>query len=95
MDDLDTLESIELDEDEAIASEQDALDWLNQVDGTVYRNRSVQSVEANAWVAVVRAPSSTGRVGRLILAFGETLTDATSAAEEQWQALWSSLSLVH
>jgi hypothetical protein len=91
---LDGNYSIEFDET-AIVTEQDALEWLSQVDGTVYRNRAADRIDANSWVAVVRTPSTSGRGSALILAFGETLTDATCGAEEQWQALWSGLSLVH
>ncbi|MFT5444813.1 MAG: hypothetical protein ACI8W3_003872, partial [Myxococcota bacterium] len=38
-----------------LSSEQAALRWLKQVDGTVYHNRNDADGE-NAWVAVVRTP---------------------------------------
>ncbi|MCP4038714.1 MAG: hypothetical protein GY944_00300 [bacterium] len=77
-----------------LASEQDALRWLKQVDGTVYHNRN-QADGDNAWVAVVRTPPAHGKAGKLILAFGESIQEAAGAAEEEWNALWSSISARH
>ncbi len=75
-------------------SEQDALRWLKQVDGTVYHNRQDNSGE-NAWVAVVRTPGANGKVGKIILAFGESIQEAAGAAEEEWNTLWSGISATH
>lgn len=77
-----------------LTSEQDALRWLRQVGGTAYHNRNDVDGE-NAWVAVVRTPSAHGKVGKLILAFGESVHEAACAAEAEWTALWSSLSVKH
>lgn len=77
-----------------LANEQEALRWLKQVDGTVYHNRN-QADDENAFVAVVRTPSANGSVGKIILAFGESIQEAAGAAEEQWNSLWSNLSSSH
>ena len=74
--------------------ERDALRWLKQVDGTVYHNRQDNNGE-NAWVAVVRTPAANGNVGKIILAFGETIQEAAGAAEEEWTTLWNGLSATH
>ena len=73
---------------------QEAVAWLRQVDGTVYRQQRECAPET-AWVAVVRTPPSNGRVGKIILAFGDSLEGATIAAEEQWQDIWGRLSETH
>ncbi len=77
-----------------LTSEQDALRWLKQVGGTAYHNRNDLDGK-NAWVAVVRTPSAHGKVGKLILAFGESVHEAACAAEEEWNTLWSRLSVRH
>lgn len=77
-----------------LQSEQAALRWLKQVDGTVYHNRN-QADDENAYVAVVRTPSANGQVGKIILAFGETVQEAAGAAEAQWESLWRELSSNH
>ncbi len=81
-------------ENNILTSEQDALRWLKQVEGTVYHNRQDTNGD-NAWVAVVRTPAANGNVGKIILAFGETIQDAAGAAEEEWNTLWSGLSASH
>jgi hypothetical protein len=81
-------------EEEVLTTERDALRWLHQVNGTVYQNHQDHSGE-NAWVAVVRTPSANGNVGKIILAFGETIRDAAGAAEEEWTSLWTGLSVTH
>ena len=77
-----------------LTTEQAALRWLKQVEGTVYHNRNDADGE-NAWVAVVRTPAANGRTGKIILAFGESIQEAAGAAESEWNALWSSLSVQH
>lgn len=77
-----------------LPSEQAALQWLKQVDGTVYHNRNNADGDS-AWVAVVRTPAAHGKAGKIILAFGESVQEAAGAAEEEWDALWSSLSARH
>ena len=81
-------------EEPAIISEEEALGWLHQVDGSVYQNSQPDDVES-AWVAVVQTPAASGRVGNLIIAFGESLTHAASAAAEQWERYWSSIGPIH
>lgn len=75
-------------------SEQAALRWLKQVDATVYHNRN-QADDENAFVAVVETPAANGRVGKIILAFGESIHEAANAAETQWNSLWRGLSSRH
>ena len=65
----------------------EALTWLRQVKGQLYRNKQHESGK-QAWVAVVRTPRNGTRKGKLIIALGETMEEATSAAEGQWQRLW-------
>ena len=77
-----------------LQDEQEALRWLRQVDGTVYHNRN-QADDENAYVAVVRTPGANGQVGKIILAFGETVQEAAGAAEQQWDSLWRELSSSH
>ncbi|MCP4039770.1 MAG: hypothetical protein GY733_22695 [bacterium] len=81
-------------QESVLASEQEALRWLKQVEGTVYHNRNGAD-EDNAWVAVVRTPASNGKAGKIILAFGESIQEAAGAAEEEWNTLWANLSASH
>lgn len=89
-------DSIEYSDAEAtvLASEQAALRWLRQVDGTVYHNRNDADGE-NAFVAVVRTPAAQGKTGKIILAFGESIQEAAGAAEQEWTTVWSSISVTH
>lgn len=89
-----TTDSEDMSLEPVLASEQEALRWLKQVDGTVYHNRN-QADDENAFVAVVHTPSANGRVGKIILAFGESVQEAAGAAEEQWNSLWQDLSSSH
>ena len=77
-----------------LTSEQAARRWLKQVDGTVYHNPNEMDGD-NAWVAVVQTPPANGRLGKLILAFGESVQEAAGAAEAEWNTLWSTISLEH
>jgi len=74
-------------------TEEQAQAWLKQVKGNVYRNS--RPYEDDAWVAVVRTPAVSGNVGKIIVAFGESLVSATGAAEEQWQEIWGRISSLH
>ena len=65
----------------------EALSWLRQVKGQLYRNNKHASGK-QAWVAVVRTPRRGSRRGKLIIALGESMEEATSAAEDQWQRFW-------
>ena len=93
MDEFQT-DAVEAPQENMLTNEQDALRWLKQVDGTVYHNRNNADGE-NTWVAVVRTPAGNGTTGKIILAFGETIQEAASAAESEWNVLWSSLSVQH
>lgn len=64
----------------------EALDWLQQVEGQLYRNNRNRS-DRDAWVAVVRTPRSDGGRGKIIVALGGSIEEATAAAAHQWQAL--------
>ena len=48
-------------------------------------------LQDDAWVAVVKTPRSGLRKGKLIVALGETLVEATEAASAQWNELFSAL----
>ena len=68
-------------------SNEEAIAWLRQVEGQLYRNNHhPRGVEA--WVAVVRTPRAAGRRGKLIVALGGTMEEAASAAAGQWEAVW-------
>ena len=65
----------------------EAMSWLRQVKGQLYRNKK-HPTGKEAWVAVVRTPQDGARRGKLIIALGESMEAATTAAEGQWQQLW-------
>ena len=75
-------------------TKSEALTWLQDVDGRLYRTQK-ESAKPNSWVAVVRVPRTGMRAGKLIIALGESAGEATSAAEETWQTLWNDLSNMH
>lgn len=62
----------------------EAVTWLRQVDGELYRTPPRRRGRA-AWVAVVRAPGVGSRAGRTIIALGETLEEAATTAASQWR----------
>lgn len=79
----------------------EALAWLQQVDGRLYRSRP-HAAQGNrpartreSWVAVVRTPQRGAQRGKLIVALGESMLEATRAAAEQWQLLFDSLGPRH
>jgi hypothetical protein len=90
---IDEVKTIELDED-ALMSEREALRWLRQVDGAIYHNRH-QGYDEDTWVAVVQTPAAPGSIGKVIMAFGETVEEAACAAEAQWHQVWGELSTIH
>jgi hypothetical protein len=61
----------------------EALAWLRQVDGELYR--TPRGGDRAAWVAVVRTPRAAPRTPRLIVALGESLEEATATAARQWR----------
>jgi hypothetical protein len=75
-------------------TDEEAVSWLRQVDGRLYRTARNHS-KGQACVAVVRSPRFGARNGKLIIALGQSMREAVTAAEGQWQALWRDLSDVH
>ena len=73
---------------------REAIGWLREVDGQLYRNGQHASGR-RAWVAVVRTPGAGARRGKLIIALGSSMEEAASAARRQWQVVWQGLSGVH
>jgi len=73
---------------------EQAMSWLQQVGGELYQSRHTDAGHT-AWVAVVRTPWLAARRGKLIIALGSTLQEATAAAEDQWQKLWQDLGGAH
>jgi hypothetical protein len=70
----------------------EAIAWLRQVDGELYRTpRGARA----AWVAVVRAPRTDRRAARLIVALGESLEEATATAARQWREEFAPRSTLH
>ena len=73
---------------------EEALGWLRQVKGQLYRNNRHPS-GTQAWVAVVRTPRVGARNGQLIIALGSSMEEAAAAAEGQWQEIWHGMSQTH
>ena len=73
---------------------EEAVQWLRNVDGQLYKSGRTPAGE-QTWVAVVRTPRSGTKSAKLIIAMGETLLEATSAAEEQWHTIWRSLTALN
>ena len=73
---------------------EQAMSWLQQVGGELYQSRHADKGRT-AWVAVVRTPQLAARRGKLIIALGSTMLEATAAAEDQWQKLWQDLGSAH
>ena len=70
-------------------SSEEAIVWLRQVEGQLYRNKRHPSGR-EAWVAVVRTPRTEGQRGKLIIALGGSMEEAAGAAANQWEAVWQS-----
>jgi hypothetical protein len=73
---------------------EEALDWIPQVDGTLYQNPG-RAAQSDEWVAVIRTPQSVPGRSRVIVTAGKTLEQATGAAERRWNDLWGELGRVH
>ncbi len=71
---------------------EQAVSWLRQVGGELYQSPGKGNT---AWVAVVRTPPLATRRGKLIIALGSSMQEATAAAESQWQKLWQDLDPAH
>ena len=72
----------------------EALDWIQQVDGTLYQN-PMKDDEDDEWIAVVRMPPAVPGRSEVIITSGRTLQQATSAAEQQWNHVWEKLGPIH
>ena len=66
---------------------EEAVSWLRQVDGELYRTPPGRRGR-EAWVAVVQAPGNDGRQAKTIIALGGTMQEAASAAARQWRELF-------
>lgn len=81
----------------AMTAEQ-AARWLRDVDGLLYRTKPGRSGR-EAWVAVVHAPRDPTGAGvhaaRLIVALGETLQEAASAAAHEWRSAFRETGTLH
>lgn len=75
-------------------TQDEALEWLREVNGQLYRNNRHRSGR-EAWVAVVRTPLAGGRRGKLIVALGSSMEEAAEAAAGQWHLVWSSFGPTH
>jgi hypothetical protein len=77
---------------------EQAVSWLRDVDGELYRTKPGRGGR-KAWVAVVRAPrpgtSASPGAGRLIVALGETLQEAASAAARRWRDAFREVGPLH
>jgi hypothetical protein len=73
---------------------KEALSWLRQVDGDVYRTAPGRHGR-EAWVAVVRTPRTGLRSARTIVALGETLEEAATAAASQWREVFQEFGPLH
>ena len=72
----------------------EAVSWLCQVDGELYRTPpGRRGIEA--WVAVVRSPREASRTVQTIIALGETMEEAASAAATQWRERFRELGPLH
>ncbi len=72
----------------------EAAEWLRQVDGRLFRTPEKED-GAQAWVAMVRTPRAGLESGKLIIALGASMLEATTAAATQWQTQWNRLSDFH
>jgi len=79
--DLDPSVPIELSSEQAIA-------WLQSVDGELYRTPTQSPSLDGLWVAVVRTPGFSGQRSQMIIAVGDTALEAAHAAACQWHSAW-------
>ena len=73
---------------------KEAVTWLRQVDGELFRTPPGRG-SRDAWVAVVRSPLADKKTPRTIVALGETLEEAASAAASQWRELFLGVGPLH
>ncbi len=73
---------------------EQAVAWMQQVNGRLYHTPK-RTEKPGAWVAVVQVPAAGTRSSGLIIALGGSPTEATRAAEQQWQTQWDDLSTLH
>ena len=75
-------------------TQKEAIEWMTAVDGQLYKSSLVEN-KPESWVAVVHTPQNGTEKAKLIIALGQTLQDAATAAESQWREQWSRLSGTH
>ncbi len=85
-------------------TQDEAAKWLQQVDGQIFRTPP-SAGRRDAWVAVVTIPRDqlTHRQrphraverGKLIVALGGSMEEATVAAEQRWRSLFESAQGAH
>jgi hypothetical protein len=66
-------------------TKEEAIAWLREVDGELYRTAPGRRGR-RAWIAVVTAPGSGSSPAQRIIALGETVQEAARAAADQWRA---------
>ena len=75
-------------------TQEEAVEWMTAVDGQLYKSSLVKN-KPESWVAVVHTPQNGVEKAKLIIALGQTLQDAATAAESQWREQWNRLSGTH
>jgi len=75
-------------------TQEEAVEWMTAVDGQLYQSSLVEN-KPESWVAVVHTPRNGTEKAKLIIALGETLQGAATAAESQWREQWNRLSETH
>ena len=73
---------------------EEAVSWLRQVDGDLYRTPPGRRGR-EAWVAVVRTPGAGSLAEKTIVALGDTPQEATSVAATRWRERFRELGPFH
>ena len=73
---------------------EEAVSWLRQVDGDLYRTPPGRRGR-EAWVAVVRTPGGGSLAEKTIVALGDTPQEATSVAATRWRERFRDLGPFH
>jgi hypothetical protein len=67
-------------------SDDEAMRWMQAAGGKLHRR--ARSGAGGDWAVVLPTPAPRGGVGRLILAFGDSIADAVDAARSGWESVW-------
>jgi hypothetical protein len=67
-------------------STAEAIAWLREVDGELFRTPA-NPTGREAWVAVVRVPAPMAQRRPMIVGLGKTFEEAASVAAAQWRTL--------